>query len=302
MPEFRIPNRFPHGLHRRGTNCRIEAPEQCLVSEILDQTWSEAEPEKVKFDIRILVFPFSVSAVNDFGFRRMHLQTAHQGCVPLPFEPEGQRGTDIIGALPSNARSSGCGGWLRQLKQAENALQCFRRAIDRGLPDHLLFPTLWDIAILEKKLEPNTSIASFTELAGSRNPFRAAALEELAKHYEHRERDYAAALQVTQRAQQMEDNPGLQYRAERLERRLKRQALSSKPALCPPRGGSKWESAIAKGSFVYGSGTTARALTRTCSMDTGQGTGDCAACANAPNLWAPTSISGVNAILVRKSS
>src|SRR4030095_7937647 len=76
MPEFQVPNRLPHSLHRRGTNCRIEAPEQCLISEILDQTWSEAEPEKVKFDIRILAFPFSVFTVNDFGFRRMHLQTA----------------------------------------------------------------------------------------------------------------------------------------------------------------------------------------------------------------------------------
>lgn len=76
MPEFQLPNRFPHGLHRRGTNCRIKAPEQCLVSKILYQTWAEAEPEKVKLDIRVLAFPLSVFAVNDFGFRRMHLQTA----------------------------------------------------------------------------------------------------------------------------------------------------------------------------------------------------------------------------------
>jgi hypothetical protein len=49
MPEFQVPNRFPHGLRHRGANCRIEAPEQCLVSEILYQTWSEAKSEKVKF-------------------------------------------------------------------------------------------------------------------------------------------------------------------------------------------------------------------------------------------------------------
>src|SRR5579871_785393 len=76
MPEFQLPNRCPHGLHRRGTNCRIKTPEQCLVSKIPYQTWSEAKPEKVKFEIRIFALPLSVSAVNDFGFRRMHLQTA----------------------------------------------------------------------------------------------------------------------------------------------------------------------------------------------------------------------------------
>jgi Predicted ATPase (AAA+ superfamily) len=35
----------------------------------------------------------------------------HQGCVPFPFEPESQRGTDIIRAFPSDSRSSVCGGW-----------------------------------------------------------------------------------------------------------------------------------------------------------------------------------------------
>ena len=76
MPECSSPESLPHSLHRRGTNCRIEASEQCLVSETLDQTWPEAEPEKVKFDIRILAFPLSVFAIDDLGFRRMHLQTA----------------------------------------------------------------------------------------------------------------------------------------------------------------------------------------------------------------------------------
>jgi hypothetical protein len=35
----------------------------------------------------------------------------HQGCVPFPFEPESERGTDIVRAFPSDSRSSGCGGW-----------------------------------------------------------------------------------------------------------------------------------------------------------------------------------------------
>ena len=39
-----------------------------------------------------------------------------------------------------------------------------------------------------------------TELAASRNPYRVRAFEELAKHYEHRERNYAMALEMTRSA------------------------------------------------------------------------------------------------------
>src|SRR5579872_2978260 len=105
---------------------------------------------------------------------------------------------------PENARFShgaemvGLGRWLRKAEQHETALAMFRRAVHRGLSDELLFRTLWDIAALEKKRGcAGAAIEAFTELAASRNPFRAAAFEELAKHYEHRERNYAMALEMT---------------------------------------------------------------------------------------------------------
>src|ERR1035441_2119182 len=41
-----------------------------------DQTRAKAVPEEVKFDVRILAFTLPVFAVDDFGFRRMHLQVA----------------------------------------------------------------------------------------------------------------------------------------------------------------------------------------------------------------------------------
>ncbi len=85
----------------------------------------------------------------------------------------------------------GCG----QAGELEQARKLFRRAIDAGLHDELLFRTLWDVAALERKLgDAAAAVAVWTDLAECRNnPFRVQALEELAKHYEHREKDYAAA-------------------------------------------------------------------------------------------------------------
>jgi hypothetical protein len=48
------------------------------------------------------------------------------------------------------------------------------------------------------------------------------ALEELAKHYEHRERDYVAALEMTSRALGIEDTPEMRRREERLKGRVDR--------------------------------------------------------------------------------
>ena len=92
-----------------------------------------------------------------------------------------------------------------------------------GLPDELLFRTLWDIAAMEKRLgREEAALAVVTELAASRNPFRVRALEELAKHYEHRERNYAMALEMTRTAIACEDSPGIRRRERRLVERIAR--------------------------------------------------------------------------------
>ena len=57
---------------------------------------------------------------------------------------------------------------------------------------------------------------------GSRNPFRVRALEELAKHYEHRERNHSMALEMTRTALAFEDTPPLRRREERLKGRIVR--------------------------------------------------------------------------------
>lgn len=135
--------------------------------------------------------------------------------VPLAFrspeEANFRHGADLIGL----AR------WLRQAERNEEALRLFRRAVAMGLPDDLLFRTLWDIAALERRLGCDAAaLAAMAELAGSRNPFRVRALEELAKHYEHRERNYAMALEMTRSALAFEDTPAIRKREERLKARL----------------------------------------------------------------------------------
>ncbi len=123
--------------------------------------------------------------------------------------------------LAHGSEMVGLARWLRRGERHEHALQLFRRAIDKGLPDDLLFRTMWDVAMLEKKLgrEP-AALALLTDLAAYRNPHRLAAIEELAKYYEHRERNYGMALECTLSAIALEDTSELRRRQLRLDRRL----------------------------------------------------------------------------------
>jgi tetratricopeptide (TPR) repeat protein len=97
----------------------------------------------------------------------------------------------------------------------------FKRAIDLGLPDKLLFRSLWDVAAIEKKqARPAAALKIYTELAGCRNDQRVSALEELAKYYEHEEKNYGVALEFTRQALEFERTEALVKRKARLERRL----------------------------------------------------------------------------------
>lgn len=116
---------------------------------------------------------------------------------------------------------AGIARWLRAAEEHEQALALFRRAVDAGLPDGLLFRTLWEIARLEKKLErQHAALPVFTELATCRNEYRLSALEELAKYYEHEQKNYAVALEFTNQALGCGISAALDHRKARLERRL----------------------------------------------------------------------------------
>ncbi len=139
------------------------------------------------------------------------------GIVPYAFK-------DASSApLRHGAEMAGIARWLREAGDLDQALILFRRAIETGLNDELLFRTLWDVAMLERKRGcPDAALATWTDLAAARNPFQVRALEELAKHYEHREKNYAMALEMTRDALAREDSPGLRKREQRLRARMPR--------------------------------------------------------------------------------
>jgi hypothetical protein len=139
--------------------------------------------------------------------------------------PAAFRSTDQASLLRLGVRRgedlAGIARWLLAAGEPEQALELFKRAVDRGLPDNLLFRALWEIALLEKKLaRPHAALRLFTELAGCRNEYRVCALEELAKFYEHTENNYSIALEFTRQALSHGHSSGLVRRQERLERRL----------------------------------------------------------------------------------
>jgi hypothetical protein len=76
MSKVQFPNRLPHRFHRRLAHCGIESAEQRVGPKASNQTGPEAVSEKVELDIRILAPALAVFAVDNFGFRRMHLQAA----------------------------------------------------------------------------------------------------------------------------------------------------------------------------------------------------------------------------------
>ena len=149
------------------------------------------------------------------------------GIVPLAFkDPENlpfQHGAEIAGI----AR------WLREAGELEQSRALFRRAVSinkpgAGMPDDLTFRTLWDLAALERKLDAEAQAVNiWNDLAAVRNPFQILALQELAKHYEHREKDLARALETTRAAldhigMTHENSPALRRREERLIKRTER--------------------------------------------------------------------------------
>ncbi|HWF10487.1 MAG TPA: ribonuclease H-like domain-containing protein [Bryobacteraceae bacterium] len=145
------------------------------------------------------------------------------GLIPAAFnDPENiqtRHGADLLGL----AR------WLKVSGRFEEAYRLMRRAIDIGLPDQHLFRALFETANLEKKLgRDDAAVATFTDLSLSPNPYRQRAWEELAKYYEHREKNYAMALECTRTAREIGDSESLAGRQRRLEMRWLRETRQSK--------------------------------------------------------------------------
>ena len=139
--------------------------------------------------------------------------------VPWAFHPPelaGQR-------FQHGAELLGLARWLRQAGDLERASSLFRQAVDRGLKDGLLFRAMWDLAMCEKKLDREPAmVATLTDLTASPNPHRADAYQELAKYFEHKERNTVMALEMTRCALRLADGPELRKREERLMKRSSR--------------------------------------------------------------------------------
>jgi tetratricopeptide (TPR) repeat protein len=115
----------------------------------------------------------------------------------------------------------GLARWLRAAGRTDEAVVLLRRALDKGLPDQLVWRTTWDCALLEKKRgNEAAAVALFTELTTARNPHQANALEELSKYFEHTEKNYALALDMAEEAARLAPTPELARRRERLQARM----------------------------------------------------------------------------------
>jgi uncharacterized protein YprB with RNaseH-like and TPR domain len=135
--------------------------------------------------------------------------------------PEAHRAPGRM-ALRHGADLIGLARWLLQADRRDEALALMQRAIDLGLPDHLLFRTMLDIGLLHKKMENEAAaLMMFTELTESPNPCRLRAFEELAKYYEHRERNYSMALEMATSARQEADTEETRHREDRLRQRMR---------------------------------------------------------------------------------
>ena len=146
------------------------------------------------------------------------------GLIPEAFRDPGtvqaRHGLDLLGL----AR------WLQMSGRLEEAHQLLRRAIDMGLPDQHLFATLFAAGLIEKKQGlVHAAVATFTDLSLSPNPFRVRAYEELARHYEHRERSYAMAMECVRAAQQIGDSEALRKRHDRLQAKCTRAGRGRRP-------------------------------------------------------------------------
>jgi uncharacterized protein YprB with RNaseH-like and TPR domain len=130
------------------------------------------------------------------------------GIVPQTFKD--------ASSCTNGAELTGVARWLMEAGDVERALPLFRKAVEAGLRDDLLFRTLWDIA----KLDQEASKEIWTDLAGSRNPFRVKALVALAKHAEHTEKNYPKALAFTREALSFETSLELEKREQRLNKKL----------------------------------------------------------------------------------
>ncbi len=105
----------------------------------------------------------------------------------------------------------------------EEALRLLGEALKRTLPEEMLWEALWQAAEMERRLgRTDAAVARWSELSTIRNPYQAQALEKLAVHYEHREKNAALALEMAMAAFRIGPSEELQKRIRRLQEKTSR--------------------------------------------------------------------------------
>ena len=123
--------------------------------------------------------------------------------------------------LKHGAELSGLARWLVAQERLDEAAELYRRAVAAEISDDLLFRSLWEWSLVEKKREKTSeALTIWTDLSNSRNPFQSEALVELAKYYEHTEKNLFMALECTLAARKIRHCVELIHRQSRLERKM----------------------------------------------------------------------------------
>ena len=129
----------------------------------------------------------------------------------------------------------GLARWLSKLGKEGQALALYRTAIRSGLPRRDLFAALWETAQIERRAgRHDEQVQLLRDLARVSAMHRAAAFVELAKHYEHRLKDYALALKMTRNAQRHAPSEELCHRERRILRKLGAAAKDGKAGATGP--------------------------------------------------------------------
>ena len=122
---------------------------------------------------------------------------------------------------------------LERAQVTERSAETCRQALAKGLPQMVESQALWQLAAQHKRRrQHDLAVELWNELARRETPFALRALEELAIHFEHRQRDFGAALEYTSTALEglRPDSSSSHFkrfsrRRERLERKAKRLAV-----------------------------------------------------------------------------
>lgn len=123
----------------------------------------------------------------------------------------------------------GLARWLTKLGKEGQALALYRTAIRSRLPRRDLFAALWEAAQLERRAgRHEEQVQLLRDLTRASTLHRAAAFVELAKHYEHRLKDYALALKMTRNALRHAPSEELCHRERRILGKLSATATDGK--------------------------------------------------------------------------